>query len=144
MNVVSFVRLFQNCIFIFLQMWEFVKWVYCFRCLCLVGLVKCSRCSRFFLAPFYLLPRPSYFVMHVSGSFFLYICCASKDALMHIPFGLWHGNYCRLADCIHHSVLNMFLLLKVNQLPAPSNLFVCYLNSFMICSRLRLLNTLKV
>ena len=43
------------------------------------------------------------------------------------------------------SVLNMFLLLKVNQLPAPSKLFVCYLNSFMIRSRLRLLlNTLKV
>ncbi|KAG2642757.1 hypothetical protein PVAP13_2KG212591 [Panicum virgatum] len=34
---------------------------------------------------------------------------------MHIPFGLWHGNYCRLADCIHHSVLNMFLLLKILQ-----------------------------
>ena len=84
-------------------------------------------------APFYLLPRSSYFVIHVSGKFFLYICIASKDAFMHISFGLWNGNYCRLADCIHHSVLNMIFLLKVNQLLAPSTLFVSYLYSFTIC-----------
>ena len=91
--------------------------------------MKHARCSRFFLAPFYLLPRSSYFVVHVSGKFYLYICIASKDAFMHIPFGLWHRNYCRLADCIHHSVLNMIFLLKVNQLLDPSTLFVSDLST---------------